>query len=1301
MKKSMTPKQTAIATAVACVIAAGQALANGTDPTVVAGQASFSASGSSLNVTNNPGAIINWQGFSIGAGESTRFIQQSATSSVLNRVIGPDPSLILGTLTSNGRVFLINPSGILFGQGARIDVAALVASTLNLSNPDFLAGRLNFTANPLAGKVENRGSITTPSGGSVYLVGSNVSNSGIINSPQGQVILAAGQSVKIFDTSTPGVSVELTAGDNNAVNLGEILAQSGQVGIYGAVLRNTGIINADQVMRNASGKIVLQAKRDVTLEAGSRLSANGEQAGAITVQSETGTTLASGTIEAKGTGALQAGGTVQVLGDKVGLLGGHINASGDAGGGTVLIGGDYQGKNPDIQNATATYMSADSTINADAISNGNGGKVVLWSNDSTRAYGSLSARGGSQSGDGGTIETSGHALDVAGIHIDASATIGKAGNWLLDPADITITDAASDPSFSGGSPNAFTPASGANAANVSVTDIITALATTGVTVNTANTGVSGTGTGNITVATTTTPLDWTATTTLTLNAANDVSVNGAVTGTNGSFAANAIGGNVNVNAATKTTTGNLSFTARNDVTLAAATTVTTGNITAVAGHDVIVSAASTVTTGNIRAVAGHDVIVSAASTVTTGDMILRGDNDGTGPGVAAGTVSITCGSNCLTITTGNLSIRFNPASYASTGAEITAYDGNLTGAGVLDAKGWVFGKGDNKLYDSNTTATVSGLKPDIPAANPPITGVLAPVSEPLFDTKHVGTNKLITFGSTFSDSVYDLFAPFGSAPGTYTTRADILVRPLTVSAVTDSRVYDRTTGSTGIPTYTGLQTGDALNGLLTQAYADKKVLGTLGSTLVASGPYTVTDGNGGNNYTVTVNTAAGTITPLTLVGSITADNKVYDGNNTATILTRTLATPISGDTVNYVGGTALFSDKNAAPGKTVTATGLSLAGGDAGNYTVNSTATTQANITPASLGITASSTSKTYGSTMSFGGTEFSSTGLKNGETVGSVSLTSAGAVATAGVTGGPYGITPSAANGGTFTPSNYTITYVNGVLSVTPVSLVVTADAKSKVYGTTDPALTFGVAGLVNNPALGVVDTASTTLSGAIIRVPGEAMQGGPYAIIQGTLAANSNYILSNFIGNALTITPAMLDVAAHPQSKRFGTIDPALTYGVTGLVKSPVLGIADTAVSVLSGALVRVPGESTSGSPYAITRGSLAANSNYTLGFTPSNLIIIGAATEPIAGFNPSFDPRQFLYVGVTNSAYYYPSGNFWHISLNPDNADPGFDVIWGTTDLSSRVSRSMDSCESVTGGGFCGTWSFPQQLEKVDKK
>jgi large exoprotein involved in heme utilization and adhesion len=314
---------------------------------------------------------------------------------------------LLGTLTSNGRVFLINPSGILVGQGARIDVAGLVASTLNLNNQDFLAGRLNFQANAGAGAVENRGTITTPTGGSVYLVGSGVANSGIINSPQGDVLLAAGESVKILDTSTPGVRVEIAAGENAVVNLGQIIAKSGQIGIYGATLRNSGVINADQVVRGENGRIFLKASRDVTLDSGSSISASGDSGGSVTVQAEQGALLASGSVAA--TGAEGKGGEVKLLGHLVGLTDhATIDASGSAGGGSVLVGGDMQGANLDIQNAWRTYVGPDASIRADATVAGDGGKVIVWSDDLTRFYGSISAKGGPLGGSGGFVETSSH-----------------------------------------------------------------------------------------------------------------------------------------------------------------------------------------------------------------------------------------------------------------------------------------------------------------------------------------------------------------------------------------------------------------------------------------------------------------------------------------------------------------------------------------------------------------------------------------------------------------------------------------------------------------------------------------------------------------------------------------------------------------------------------------------------------------------------------------------------------------------------------------------------------------------------
>ncbi|MDD5285077.1 MAG: filamentous hemagglutinin N-terminal domain-containing protein, partial [Desulfuromonadaceae bacterium] len=140
-------------------------LALPTLPQVTNGAANISTSGSAMTVTNSANAIINWQSFSIGSNETTKFIQPSAASAVLNRITGGDPSKILGILQSNGKVLLINPNGILFGQNARVDVGGLIASTLNVTNQDFLAGRMSFNAGPIAGKIDNQGTITTSGGG--------------------------------------------------------------------------------------------------------------------------------------------------------------------------------------------------------------------------------------------------------------------------------------------------------------------------------------------------------------------------------------------------------------------------------------------------------------------------------------------------------------------------------------------------------------------------------------------------------------------------------------------------------------------------------------------------------------------------------------------------------------------------------------------------------------------------------------------------------------------------------------------------------------------------------------------------------------------------------------------------------------------------------------------------------------------------------------------------------------------------------------------------------------------------------
>ena len=145
IKRAVTSlvRRKALVVAVASCFA-GYAQANPTGPAVMSGAATFALSGKTLSVTNTPGTIINWQGFSVKADEVTRFIQQNAQSAVLNRVITQEQSAILGQLLSNGRVYLVNPNGITIGASARIDTSGFVASSLNLSDKDALAGKFKL-----------------------------------------------------------------------------------------------------------------------------------------------------------------------------------------------------------------------------------------------------------------------------------------------------------------------------------------------------------------------------------------------------------------------------------------------------------------------------------------------------------------------------------------------------------------------------------------------------------------------------------------------------------------------------------------------------------------------------------------------------------------------------------------------------------------------------------------------------------------------------------------------------------------------------------------------------------------------------------------------------------------------------------------------------------------------------------------------------------------------------------------------------------------------------------------------------
>ena len=415
-----------------------------------------------LQITNSPYSIINWQSFGIAPGEITQFIQQHANSAVLNRVVGQDISQLMGQLRSNGHVFLINPNGIVVGQGAMIDTAGFIASTLNMTDEDFIAGKLRFQGDDKAGSIENRGFIKANGKGDILLVAPSITNEGSISTDGGNLILAAGESVTITSLDDVKVQFEIQAPDNEVVNLGEMIVGQGAAALFAGTIRNSGEISANALAVDAQGRIQLVAQHDVSLDETSRISADGVSGGSVRVESLAGDTLVNGVVSASG--AAGKGGQVRLLGNRVGLIGdAAIDASGDTGGGEVLIGGDYQGANPAVKNGEQAYVGREANIAADARVEGDGGKVVVWADETTRYFGSISATGGDVSGDGGLVEVSGKENLTFDGRVDASADNGKAGTLLLDPDDFYFTtsmaptaapSATVDPG-SGGNPNVF------------------------------------------------------------------------------------------------------------------------------------------------------------------------------------------------------------------------------------------------------------------------------------------------------------------------------------------------------------------------------------------------------------------------------------------------------------------------------------------------------------------------------------------------------------------------------------------------------------------------------------------------------------------------------------------------------------------------------------------------------------------------------------------------------------------------------------------------------------------------------
>ncbi len=371
---------------------------------VVHGTARFERAGNSTTITTSDRAIINYDSFNLNRNESVRFIQPGSESRVLNRIQSAMPTSIDGSIFANGNVYFVNRAGIYFGPNAVVNVGGIYAAAGSITNQDFLNNVNRFT--DLSGEVVNRGVINASR--EAHLVGQRVANFGRVVAPDGMITMAAGDDVllgeqggKVFARISGSVG---SAGDRGVENHGVIDAGSGQViaGVgdhFALALYDTSVIRGGSV-RVAGG--------------------------------ENSTVRVRGEIDASN--AVGKGGSIDVLGGRIGLYGADLDASGATGGGEIHVGGDYQGVGDRLR-SSVTLVDGATTLSANAGTQGDAGRIIVWSDQATVFRGDINAKGPRK---GGFAEVSSLGfLDFNGS-FDLSGAL-RNGSLLLDPKDIIIT----------------------------------------------------------------------------------------------------------------------------------------------------------------------------------------------------------------------------------------------------------------------------------------------------------------------------------------------------------------------------------------------------------------------------------------------------------------------------------------------------------------------------------------------------------------------------------------------------------------------------------------------------------------------------------------------------------------------------------------------------------------------------------------------------------------------------------------------------------------------------------------------
>lgn len=680
------------------------------DGLVVAGQAQISQEAHTLTITQTtPNAIINWKSFNIDPGEHARF-QQPDNGIILNRINAEQgASQILGRLSANGTVMLVNTAGILFGKTAQVNVGNIIASTADITNQNFMQNKFIFdkAGNPNATLV-NQGNITVKEHGLVALIGNGVRNDGLINAKLGKVALAHGENITVDlngdDLVVFGIQSEHKSPSGIGVdNRGEIHAAGGYVlltanaaaGVLDQAINMSGLIDSTTI-ENQAGKIIFYGH-------------------------ENGTVNVTGNIDLTGLNNTELGGNLRITGEKVHIEDqAEINVSGMNGGGEILIGGYYQGISSESDTAKEFYVTkrfkheefkeqpnlvpskyktskhtligADVIINADALDSGDAGSVVLWSDGIADYSPTISATTVSASGYGGFIEMSGHELQRYSSKIDTRNGGNGAGELLLDPAFLTVVTAGGS-SYSAGANNLFANnSSGTNL--ITPASIVTAAVGANITLQ-ANTDV--TFTNALAIAT--------SARTLTVQAGRSVLINAAVSTTNGaiSITANdnsavsadraAGAGNITMSGSTLSSgTANLSLT----IGATSDATYTPGNITALGltGGAISLSTPNALTGTTIATSVSLAVDVGADSSITSvisgngtltkngnGLLTLSGINTYIGA-TAVNTGTLRAGSStAFGSTAGGVTVA-NGASIELNAVSITTEAFTLSGAGV-------------------------------------------------------------------------------------------------------------------------------------------------------------------------------------------------------------------------------------------------------------------------------------------------------------------------------------------------------------------------------------------------------------------------------------------------------------------------------------------------------------------------------------------------------------------------------------------------------------------------------------------